>query len=266
MNESIHRLRKYTTNDPFTRVPNAAVNDIRLGLKGRGLLLFMLSKPCDWRFTECNLARELGVGRDQLRSAMRVCMEAGYVRRRWVSESCQPTIVTDVSDSPTFLECPDSEERTVVGKPEVGKPEVGKPDPLLTKEGTNEGEDQNPLSTAVDDDRVMSSFEQFWCVYPKRNGKKVGKRDALIEWRKLSWDQRRRAYVGAVNLAASDQMPKDAERFLRRTKGGKGSFPFDDWQEPASPPGNIRSERGSHYASMYLAAAEVARQREGSGS
>ena len=30
---SVHRLRKYNTADPFTRVPNAAVNDPNLDLK-----------------------------------------------------------------------------------------------------------------------------------------------------------------------------------------------------------------------------------------
>jgi hypothetical protein len=79
--------------------------------------------------------------------------------------------------------------------------------------------------------RITESFEAFWQVYPARDGKKVGRGNALIEWRKLTWEQRRRAYTGARNLAAGDSLPKDPERFLRRAKGGKGDFPFDDWQQ-----------------------------------
>jgi hypothetical protein len=78
-----------------------------------------------------------------------------------------------------------------------------------------------------------SEFEAFWGQYPARGGKKLGKAAALVEWHKLTAEQRGRALVGARNLAASDQLPKDAERFLRRGKGG--AFPFDDWQEPAKP-------------------------------
>ena len=85
-------------------------------------------------------------------------------------------------------------------------------------------------------DQAQEQFEQFWAIYPARNGKKRGKGNALIEWRKLTVEQRRRAFIGARNLAAShDDMPKDAERFLRRSKGGKGDWPFDDYQTPSEP-------------------------------
>lgn len=96
-----------------------------------------------------------------------------------------------------------------------------------------------PSSTDVDpnDDQ----FDEFWQAYPKRNGKKVGKGNARIEWRKLTPDQRERALTGAQNLAASDSYPKDPERFLRKAKGGKGDFPFDDWQTPAETSSNVKT-------------------------
>lgn len=112
--------------------------------------------------------------------------------------------------------------------------------------GNREGNrEQGSPSADADAPSVEESFEQFWEVYPKRNGVKPGKGNALIEWRKLSLEQRRRAYRGAVNLAQSDQLPKDAERFLRRAKGGKGDFPFEDWQEAVSfdRDGNVRPLR-----------------------
>lgn len=103
-----------------------------------------------------------------------------------------------------------------------------------TEVGGADGE--SDAAEPSDEQRIADSFEQFWQAYPKRHGKKPGKGNAFVEWRKLTWEQRRRAYLGAVNLAASDQLAKDPERFLRRSKGGKGSFPFDDWQTPAEPP------------------------------
>jgi hypothetical protein len=90
---------------------------------------------------------------------------------------------------------------------------------------------QEPLKLPTDGpDPVEAQFQLFWDEYPQRHGKKIGRGAALIEWRKLSHDQRQRAFRGAKNLASSDQLPKDAERFLRR-KGGE--FPFDEWQTPA---------------------------------
>lgn len=85
-------------------------------------------------------------------------------------------------------------------------------------------------------DAVEEQFEAWWQVYPDRNGRKIGKGNALIEWRKLSVYERRRAYRGAVHLAGADTLPKDPERFLRRAKGGKGDFPFDDWQTAPDRP------------------------------
>jgi len=96
-------------------------------------------------------------------------------------------------------------------------------------ESSPEGDSEDGESDADD----PFPFEDFWSIYPARNGKRLGKANAEIEWRKLSYAERQRAMTGAEHLAASDQLPKDAERFLRRAKGGKGGFPFDDWQEPA---------------------------------
>lgn len=98
---TVHRLAKYQTDDPFTRVPNTAVNDDRLDLKSRGLLLVMLSKPDGWTFRERHLAQISGVGRDQLRAAMQTLIEAGYVvRTREAHDGKPPTSVTRVFDVP----------------------------------------------------------------------------------------------------------------------------------------------------------------------
>lgn len=119
---SVHRLRKYNTEDPFTRIPNAAVNDPRLDLKARGLLLVMLSKPDGWTFRERNLAQSSGVGRDQLRAAMKTLMDCGYVvRKHEAQDGKPPVVVTEVYDSP-----------------KVGFPEVGKPDRRETRPISNE--------------------------------------------------------------------------------------------------------------------------------
>jgi DNA-binding transcriptional MocR family regulator len=129
---SVHRLAKYQTDDPFTRVPNAAVEDERLDLRSRGLLLFMLSKPDGWTFRERALAKQAGVGRDQVRSAMQKLIEAGYVRRRWESrDDGPPAMVTEVYDR--------SQDVISEIQPEVGFPEVGNPDRGETRPLSNEG-------------------------------------------------------------------------------------------------------------------------------
>jgi hypothetical protein len=120
---SVHRLAKYQTDDPFTRVPNSAINDSRLDLKARGLLLLMLSKPDGWTFRERHLAQVAGVGRDQLRSAMQTLIETGYVVRTKESvEGKPPVCVTRVYDMP--------QNSTKVALPKVGFPDRGETQPL----------------------------------------------------------------------------------------------------------------------------------------
>jgi len=99
----------------------------------------------------------------------------------------------------------------------------------------------DPPETATDQAaEQFEQFEHFWTAYPPRNGKKIAKAKALTQWRKLTLEQRRQATRGARNLAVSDQLPKDAHRFLRRDTGGE--FPFDDWQQPAAAEPGARAD------------------------
>jgi hypothetical protein len=95
--------------------------------------------------------------------------------------------------------------------------------------------------THTSDDATQQFDEHFWPAYPARGGKKRSKAKALAQWRKLTRDERRRAYTGARHYAESGEGPMDAHRFLTRQAG---EWPFDDWQTPAearaSPNGQIR--------------------------
>ena len=113
---TVHRLALYRSDDPYTRVPNVTVNDERLDLKALGLLVFMLSKPDGWTFRERALASQVGVSREQIRTALARLTEAGYVVRRNELADGIPRVVTEVYDVPK------SEG------PETVPPKVRKPD------------------------------------------------------------------------------------------------------------------------------------------
>ena len=152
---SVHRLAKYQTDDPFTRVPNSAINDERLDLKARGLLLLMLSKPDGWTFRERHLAKVAGVGRDQLRAAMQTLIDTGYVMRtREAAEGKPPVCVTRVYDMP---------QDTGVGLPEVGFPDRGETQPL-SNEGVRETNEVNNLAAAPRETPAKKKDELFEAV------------------------------------------------------------------------------------------------------
>lgn len=75
-------------------------------------------------------------------------------------------------------------------------------------------------------------FVEFWNLYPKRNGKKIGKAQARTAWKRLSNAARHQALVAVGNYRkACDQgltIAKDPQRFLAN------KF-FEDWLEPAVP-------------------------------
>ncbi len=124
---TVHRLAHYRQDDPYTRVPNVTVNDRRLDLKARGLLLFMLSKPDGWNFRERVLADQVGVSRAQVRTALQTLITCGYVRRVTVTKDGAPRVETQVFDvtqtvgtetEPPSVRVPDGPETVPLSKTE----------------------------------------------------------------------------------------------------------------------------------------------------
>lgn len=73
------------------------------------------------------------------------------------------------------------------------------------------------------------NFERFWQAYPKRNGRKVGKRPANNQWIKLTADERRAAFADVEKRNRQQGWGKyirDAQRYLRD----------HGWEDEWSPP------------------------------
>ncbi|MDI9901282.1 replication protein [Rhodococcus sp. IEGM 1409] len=111
--------------DKFTILSNEVVNDTRLSFRARGVLIWLLSKPVDWRTRSESIAAQSDKdGRDAVRSAMRELADLGYLVRvkmqdpetgQWATMSTVYEIPADRDDSPT-------PENPVVGDPVAGSP------------------------------------------------------------------------------------------------------------------------------------------------
>jgi len=66
----------------FTVVQNRVIEDHRISFKATGILIYLLSKPDDWRTSTAHLARAKKEKIDAIRTAMTELEEAGYVKRR----------------------------------------------------------------------------------------------------------------------------------------------------------------------------------------
>lgn len=92
-------------------------------------------------------------------------------------------------------------------------------------------------------------FEDFWESYPARKGYKIGKAKAREQWMKLTYARKQRAFQGARVMAQADDMPPDAERWLRDRK-------YEDWV--ATPSTSTR--RSGMNAAEREAAADLERR------
>lgn len=107
------------------------------------------------------------------------------------------------------------------------------------------------------DDRTVG-FAEFWEVYPRRNGKLVGKQKALARWQAIRHIEDRRACFRAAKhyRAAVDEgltIAKDPERFL-------AAGWWRDWLEPATP--DRRGKAAAADTSAASLAAVLAAPRE----
>ncbi|MGW0043497.1 replication protein [Rhodococcus sp. NPDC003348] len=106
--------------DNFTILSNEVLNDNRLSYRARGVLMWLLSKPADWRTrSESIAAQSPREGRDAIRTAMRELEEFGYlVRERVQDELGRWHIVQTVFEEPA-LPAPGPEN------PGAGRSDVG---------------------------------------------------------------------------------------------------------------------------------------------
>lgn len=78
----------------FTTVDRTTVNDSRLSFRARGVLMWLLDKPDEWRADARTIAQAGSEGRDAVRAALAELEEHGYLVRnkyrgdggRWVTE------------------------------------------------------------------------------------------------------------------------------------------------------------------------------------
>jgi len=75
------------------------------------------------------------------------------------------------------------------------------------------------------DNIIQVKFIEFWKIYPKRNGKKVGKQSALENFKKLPIKELDRVIRNAGHYGIDNDYAKDPERFLKK------NF-WQDWDEP----------------------------------
>ena len=125
----------------FTRVANAALRDVRLSYKARGLLAHIASHSEGWGVTEQQFATKSPEGVTSIRSGLRELEASGYLRRYRVRDElgCLGAAHWVITDDPTSLDSRVAElarslegndlvpSKTRRSEPECGFPKVDDP-------------------------------------------------------------------------------------------------------------------------------------------
>lgn len=105
----------------FSIVDNKVIEDERLSFKARGLLIYMLSKPDDWKFYTEELAKRSNKdGISAIKTALNEIEDAGYLTRKQGHKkngqfTSQDWILTDTSTNSPQAEKPLA-DKTPAGK------------------------------------------------------------------------------------------------------------------------------------------------------
>ena len=76
------RQLEIVESEGFTVVYNDLIQDSRLRLQTRAVLVLMLSKPKNWDFSVRGMAAIAGVTKDTMARMLNELIEAGYVQRK----------------------------------------------------------------------------------------------------------------------------------------------------------------------------------------
>lgn len=113
--------------DNFTILSNEVINDSRLSFRARGVLLYLLSKPADWRTrSEAIAAQSPREGREAIRTAMRELEAYGYLVRekRQDPDTGRFETIQTVYEEPVAVENPQvapAPRKPVAGRASTGK-------------------------------------------------------------------------------------------------------------------------------------------------
>ena len=137
----------------FSIVDNKVIEDERLSFKARGLLIYMLSKPDDWKFYTEELAKRSNKdGISAIKTALNEIEDAGYLTRKQGHKkngqfTSQDWILTDTSTNSPQVEKPLA-DKAPAGKALADNRTLPNTDFKPNTDHTNKNDDDQPVEDA----------------------------------------------------------------------------------------------------------------------
>lgn len=119
---------KHDKEHPYVMIAKAMLRDKTISPKAKGVLSYLLTLPSDWVTHPRQLAEALGVGKDQIYSALTELLVAGYaIRRETKREKGKFGFVVYEFFEEKLTEAEIKEKNTVSGNPDPDFPDPEKP-------------------------------------------------------------------------------------------------------------------------------------------
>jgi len=94
-------INKSTLQENYSTLPNKLINDEKLSGDGLAVLVYLLSKPADWKVNAQNIANRFGYGINKVYSIIKQLIQYGYVKKDVMRDQGKYTqIVYHVYDQP----------------------------------------------------------------------------------------------------------------------------------------------------------------------
>jgi hypothetical protein len=173
------RIVKHKKESDFTTLYNDCINDEKLSAVALAVLVYVMSKPDDWKIMVSDLRRRFSLGRDKCYSTILALCGLGYMKRL-KKRSKDGTIcqwVIEASDKPIFLEkpiniskankqpFPENQENPLPENPLPDLPDLDNQEvaTIYTNKDFLQNKEKKQIQKAF-----PSEFAEFWIINPKK--------------------------------------------------------------------------------------------------
>lgn len=166
---------KYDKQSEYTTIFNDCLNDENLSTDSVAILVYVMSKPIDWKINIKNISNRYKIGRDKVRSSVNNLIEFGYVKRvrQRKKDGSLSKILIYASDKPIFLldKSPRPENQEVVVTEHHDKQPRPEIQAMVTEESSNK--QPRPEKPALVNQAVDTLYVQKKELNKENNNNKI---------------------------------------------------------------------------------------------
>lgn len=166
----------------YTQINNELIDDTRLSLAARMLLIILLSKPDNWKLSVAHLIKQSDAGEKYIRARLKELENCKYLRKVLVKDANGKITGTDW----IIYETPKDYEKDIVGDLPQSRNEAAANGHAADGHAAKEGLVNTEYIVITEDNNNISRFDEFWAQYPN----KCDKKKAREIWKRKKLDKK----------------------------------------------------------------------------